>query len=98
MSISMKTYVTTIAALLTFILGSVSPVLGQAWKAGAAKVNITPEQPMWMAGYAARTKPAEGTMTDLWAKALVLEDAGGKRAVLVTLDLVGIERQLSAPL
>jgi hypothetical protein len=53
---------------------------------------------MWMAGYAARTKPAEGKMTDLWAKALVLGDPAGQRVVLVTLDLVGIERQLSAPL
>ena len=47
---------------------------------------------MWMAGYAARDKPAEGKMTDLWAKALVLEDPAGKRAVLITLDLVGIDR------
>ena len=69
-----------------------------AWKAGAAKVNITPETYMWMAGYAARTKPAEGKMTDLWAKALVLEDSAGKRAVLVTLDLVGIDRELSEPI
>jgi neutral ceramidase len=69
-----------------------------SWKAGVAKVNITPDQPMWMAGYAARTKPAEGTMTPLWAKALALEDAAGKRAVLVTLDLVGIERQWTEPL
>ena len=53
---------------------------------------------MWMAGYAARDKPATGKMTDLWAKALAIEDSAGKRAVLVTLDLVGVERQLSAPL
>lgn len=70
----------------------------EGWKAGVAKVNITPTQPMWMAGYAARTKPAEGKTTELWAKALAFEDAGGKRAVLVTLDLVGVERQFSAPL
>jgi hypothetical protein len=69
-----------------------------SWKAGVAKANITPQSPLWMAGYAARTKPAEGKMTDLWAKALVLEDAAEKRVVLVTLDLVGIERGLSAPL
>ena len=68
------------------------------WKAGAAKMNITPESSMWMAGYASRTKPAEGKMTDLWAKALVLEDPAGKRVVLVTLDLVGIERGLSVQL
>ena len=67
-----------------------------AWKAGVAKANITPEGSMWMAGYAARTRPAEGKATDLWAKALALEDAAGKRAVLVTLDLVGIDRALSS--
>src|SRR6478672_5084190 len=36
------------------------------WKAGTAAVKITPEQPMWMSGYAARTKPAEGTLNDLY--------------------------------
>jgi hypothetical protein len=50
---------------------------------------------MWMAGYAARTRPAEGKLHDLWAKALALEDSKGRRAVLVTLDLCGIDRQLS---
>jgi hypothetical protein len=68
---------------------------GGDWKAGAAKRNITPRELMWMSGYAARTKPAEGKLTDLWAKALALEDPAGRRAVLVTLDLVGIERALA---
>jgi hypothetical protein len=66
-----------------------------SWKAGAAKVKITPEKPMWMSGYASRDKPAEGTRQDLWAKAIVLEDTSGMRVCLVTLDLVGIPRDLS---
>ncbi len=57
----------------------------KGWRAGAAKVNITPAELMWMSGYAGRTKPAEGKLTDLWAKALVLEDPSGRRAVLVTM-------------
>ena len=65
-----------------------------AYKAGVASKVITPEQPMWMAGYASRTKPAEGKVHDLFAKALVLEDAKGKRLVLVTTDLIGIPRSL----
>ena len=68
---------------------------GGHWKAGAAKVNITPKELMWMSGYGARNKPAEGKLTDLWAKALALEDPTGRRAVLVTMDLVGIDRGLS---
>jgi neutral ceramidase len=65
------------------------------WKAGVARTVITPEHLMWMSGYAARTKPAEGKLHDLWAKVLVLEDPDGRRAVLVTMDLVGIPRDLS---
>ena len=47
------------------------------WRAGAAKVSITPTAPMWMAGYSSRDHPADGKATVLWAKALVLEDAAG---------------------
>jgi neutral ceramidase len=61
----------------------------QGWKAGVATVVITPEKPIWMAGYAARNRPSEGTVHDLWAKALALEDADGSRAVIVTTDLIG---------
>ena len=67
----------------------------KAWKAGVAKVVITPKQSLWLAGYAARDHPAEGTLHDLWAKALAVEDASGKRAVLVTTDLLGIPKKLS---
>jgi neutral ceramidase len=49
---------------------------------------------MWMAGYAARTKPAEGKVHDLHAKALVLEDFQGHRLAIVTLDLLGIDRTM----
>ena len=39
-----------------------------------AKVVITPEKALWMSGYGGRTKPAEGKVHDLWAKALALQD------------------------
>ena len=60
------------------------------WKAAAGSVAITPKQPMWMAGYAARNKPSEGAVQELFAKVLVLEDAHNTRLVIVTLDLIGI--------
>lgn len=65
------------------------------WKAGVARRVITPEEFIWMAGYASRDHPAEGTLHDLWAKALVLEDAAGNRAVLVTTDLLGFPKDMS---
>jgi neutral ceramidase len=63
------------------------------WKAGVATVAITPEQPMWMAGYAARNKPSEGKVHELQAKALALEDAQDARLVIVTADLIGFPRE-----
>ncbi len=89
------------ALILTITLFVFShPALGATdqsphWQAGVAKANITPREPMWMAGYASRNKPADGTLTELWAKSLVLDDGQGHRGVLITLDLVGIGRELS---
>src|SRR4051812_40198502 len=84
-------------ALLLVVVGTCFPPDARAaeWKAGVARVKITPRQPMWMSGYASRDKPAEGTLIDLWAKALALDDGDGHRAVLVTMDLCGIDRVLS---
>ena len=67
----------------------------KGWKAGLAKMNITPRGSLWMAGYAARTKPSEGTLQPLYAKALALEDRKGKRCVWVTSDLLGFPRTVA---
>jgi hypothetical protein len=65
-------------------------------RAGFAKIVITPEKNVWMAGYANRTKPSEGKIHDLYAKALVIQDSRGARAVLVTTDLLGLPRALTS--
>ncbi|OIN60860.1 neutral/alkaline non-lysosomal ceramidase N-terminal domain-containing protein [Arsenicibacter rosenii] len=72
-----------------------SPVAGKGWKAGVAKVVITPEGPLWQAGYASRTHASDGKLHDLWAKALALEDENGKRLVLVTTDMLGFPKAMS---
>lgn len=66
------------------------------WKAAAGAVAITPDQPVWMAGYAARNKPSEGKIHDLFAKVLIIEDDRGTRLAIVTTDLIGITPELRA--
>jgi hypothetical protein len=83
-------FIVALATALTLACGFTRAADG--WKAGVGRVVITPEKPMWMAGYAARNRPAEGKLHDLWAKGLALEDPQGRRAVVVTLDLCGIDR------
>jgi hypothetical protein len=65
------------------------------WRAGTATAVITPEQSIWLAGYGARNRPSEGTETELYSKALAIEDAKGKKAVLITNDLVKVPKNIS---
>ncbi|HBL45448.1 MAG TPA: hypothetical protein DDZ90_18875 [Planctomycetaceae bacterium] len=71
------------------------PLHASDWQVGVARIDITPAKKIWLAGYASRTKPAEGTTHPLWAKALVFKDERGNRAAIVTTDLIGLTRELS---
>lgn len=88
----MKPIPVFLLCLLLFLSGP-EPVRA-GWKAAVRKVDITPDQVMWMAGYASRKGPAEGTRSPLYAKLLLLEDGKGSRFVLVTLDLIGVPADL----
>ncbi len=70
----------------------------RSWTAGCARVKITPESPVWLAGYASRNHPSEGVRQDIWAKALYLRDAEGNRGVMVTMDLLCIPGDFSEAL
>jgi hypothetical protein len=67
----------------------------EGWKVGVSRTINTPEELIWMAGYNSRDHPSEGTLVDLWAKVLAIEDANGEKVVLVTTDLLGIPRKMS---
>ncbi|HJQ81530.1 MAG TPA: neutral/alkaline non-lysosomal ceramidase N-terminal domain-containing protein [Lacipirellulaceae bacterium] len=66
-----------------------------SYKAGAASICITPDEPLWLAGYAVRTAPACAKISDLYATALVLEDPNGKRFVMVSADTIAITRAIA---
>jgi len=56
------------------------------WRVGLARVKITPDEAIAMSGYGRRV--SEGVLDDLYAKAMVLQDRHGQRALLVTADLL----------
>lgn len=82
-------------SLVFLCLFSVS-LQADTWKAGTARVDITPKEPIWMAGYGGRTKPSQGMIHPLWAKALALEDAKGQRAVIIGTDTLGMTKSIYA--
>ncbi len=85
-----------VTAVVCGLLWGASWGYAEGWQAGSARAMITPQEPIWMAGYGGRDRPAEGTLTELWAKALVIQDAQDQPALLITLDLVGIHRSTAA--
>ncbi|MCS7237729.1 MAG: neutral/alkaline non-lysosomal ceramidase N-terminal domain-containing protein [Thermoguttaceae bacterium] len=84
----------TLAVGAVFFAGQNPSLAQEGWQAGVAAVKITPEPGLWMAGFAARDQAAQGTLQDLWAKALVLQDAKGRKALLVSADFLGFTRSL----
>ncbi len=70
---------------------------GAELKVGVGRMVITPDtQPVWLAGYAARTVPSTGMIHHVWAKALVIEETPGKRVALITADVLGLTREITA--
>ena len=65
------------------------------WKVGLASVDITPETPVPMGGYGGRDAPFEAVEQSLFAKALAIEDSAGKRALLITADILGFTNERS---
>ena len=72
-------------------------LLAQAteWNVGLAAADITPSEPVPMAGYFPRGAPFEGVEQRLFAKALAIEDGSGTRALLITAEILGFTRERS---
>jgi neutral ceramidase len=54
--------------------------------AGIARIDITPETPVMLYGYASRKTPSEGIHDHLYARAVAFEK-GGRRLVMVSTDI-----------
>jgi len=64
---------------------------GKLMEAGVSAINITPDWPVRLAGFAIRSKDeADGTILQLNAKALALGSDKQGASVIITVDLIGI--------
>lgn len=85
----MKRFALAIATLLAGTL------CGADFKAGFGRRQITPPMPIWLAGFAARTHPAESIAHDLWTRALALEDARGQKLIVITVELATMPKAMT---
>ena len=89
-----------VVIVLITLLFTTSPVQSKEnsmLRAGTAKIDITPEKPVKMAGYAARTELSDGVHDPLSARVVVF-DNNGKRLVLVSTDILGFYNETAEPL
>ena len=70
------------------------------WSVGLAACDITPAQPVRMAGYGSkeREQPFAGVASRLSAKAMAIRDSAGQRGLMITTDLIGLTQAVAAPL
>ena len=61
-------------------------------KAGTSKIIITPDKPVRMSGYAARTDPFNGVHDDIYASAVVF-DNGMIKTCIITADVIGFSHE-----
>jgi neutral ceramidase len=80
--------------LIALLLAAFIPI-NAGITAGVARKVITPETPIWLSGYASRTKPATEILHDLWAKALVIGEDDKIKVIIVTTDIIGYSHELS---
>jgi len=93
--------IAVVVIVIISLLFTTSPVQSGEGKdvlrAGAAKIDITPEKPVKMAGYGSRTGLSEGIHDPLSARVIIFEN-NGKRLVLVSTDLLGFYGGTAEPL
>ena len=65
-------------------------------RVGVATVDITPQNSIWLTGFASRTEPSSGAYQPLEATAVVLE-SGSTRLALLAADLIGVDEFLLEP-
>jgi putative membrane-bound dehydrogenase-like protein len=84
-------------AVALLLAGCAGPTVRPAgyYRVGAARVDITPKEPIRLSGYASRTAPSEGVEQPLYARAVAFEDARGQRAVVVAADAIAVSWALT---
>ncbi len=83
--------VTLAAIVLCSFISSLSAANHSTYQVGIAKVNITPDYPVLLSGYASRgTDLISRVEQPLWARAIAISDERGQSHVLISVDNCGV--------
>lgn len=88
-------HIMKIFAHVLLALSLTASAFAAEFEAGLGRADITPQEPIWLAGYAGRNKPSEGVDLKLNVKALALKDSTGAITLILTADTIGTGRQFT---
>ena len=80
--------------LLLLLLAAGPLAAADSWQAGFGKIDISPTEPVPLAGYGGKTRLSERIDHPIWIKAMALRYGDGPPALLVTVDLVGLSERM----
>ena len=82
------------AAWLVLAIAGNSLEAADQWRVGLSKVDITPEEPVRLSGYASRVESSTGVADPIAARAMVISptatEEDNRSLVLVSIDAIGI--------
>jgi len=77
------------------VIAFAGTIHAQEFKVGVGRADITPTEPVRLAGYASRTKPSSAIDQHLFAKALAIRDSSGATTLIITADTIGTPRSFN---
>jgi len=95
-TLPMKTFF--LLCLNTLLLGSIiSPARSadSSWRAGAAKTDITPIEPVRLSGYGNRTESTREVDDRLFVRAMAFQHADQPISIIVSIDAIGLSATLT---
>lgn len=69
-----------------------------SWMAGFAKIDVTPNEPIRMAGYGNRDRPSESIDTPLFVRAMALRNESQPIHLIFSVDTIGLPGEMTSAL
>ena len=81
-------------SFLYTLAASLIGVCAASFEVGISQVDITPDEPIFLSGYAARTNVSEGIAQPIFTKAIAIRQSAGEPALMLTVDNCGLSKAI----
>ncbi len=95
MTLSFSPRLVVAVSSLVLVVSLAAAPADSSLRVGAARVDITPEMPIRLAGYQSRAVEAERVESRLFARALAFGTSDRDASVIITAEIIGVSEEIS---